>query len=164
MFCVLFAGKGLDQRIGHLVEELVYVVAQTRTAARRQLQGLRAIRIVEIMRVSPVGGHTAGAGFAFQKTGDDGRLAGAHRPHGKDVVALIGNFDAKFDGTRRPFLADDLVQFGRVGCRRKRKAGQLHAAAQLRGSQLRRRLNHAYSPRSIRQVVCFCMAETMSTR
>ena len=61
------------------------------------------------MDIAPIRGHTARLRFALQKTGNDGGFARAHRPHGKDVIALVGNLDAKFNGAGSPFLADDFV-------------------------------------------------------
>ena len=131
MLGILVAGERLGQRIGDTQEQRVHLIAQLASPAGRQPDGLRAIGVLEIVDVAPVGRHRPSGSPVFEKTRERRRLACAAGTHREDVVARIRHLDAELDGARGTRLADDALQLRRVGGGGEGEMGCLATAAQL---------------------------------
>jgi len=92
----------LDAELGHRF-------AQAGPGAGRQAQGLRSLRVREVVDVAPVIRRRHAGGAASQELADSCGLADPGRSEGEHVEAARGRRDRQVDRLDSPVLADDLV-------------------------------------------------------
>ncbi|MNF99841.1 hypothetical protein D3C84_827580 [compost metagenome] len=88
-----------------VVDQTADIADERPGAARRQFQGARLARLVEIVDVNPVRRRLQALAFGLEVTFDERESPGAGLTHDKHVVTGTGHGDAELQGFDRTFLA-----------------------------------------------------------
>jgi hypothetical protein len=92
-------------------DDLLDVLAQLAAATRRQCQGPRLPRILEVVHVAPVRRHRQLSRLLFQVPQRKQMTAGTGRSQHEHVVAVDIDFGGELNGFKRPLLTGNLAEF-----------------------------------------------------
>ena len=124
----------------HQFNELLHIPAKRCPPAGRQLNPHGPVGLGEIIEVAGVGRRRHTGGAAFQELADNTVLAGARRPQGEHVVALLSDADAETNRLYGAVLADDPIAILELLRRLEAELGGIAKAAELID---RKRCRHA---------------------
>ena len=102
--------KSRGYRAAEVLDELLHVVTQPDRAACRKLQGVRPVRLGEVVHVAPVRRYRALGGLLPKDAPYDVVLADSRRPECKDVGAVTADVHPVLQRNQRPILADRLLR------------------------------------------------------
>ncbi len=123
LFLVFLGFEDLGDLALHELDELLHVAPELAAFSRRELDGPRAVGVLEIVDVAPVVGHGQLPGDPLYNGPDDGISAGARNAGHKDVVSVVRDGEAELDGRHCALLADDLIGGNKFRCSFKREFG-----------------------------------------
>ncbi len=124
----LEGGRDCSQQFLH---QPLHIAAQTDCLTRREPQGARSVRLIEVVDVAPVRGDWLGGGLPIEELTDGGAFPRATGPQSEQVVTLSLDANAKMDRIHRPLLADNLAQAFQVGGRLEVKLRWITARTEL---------------------------------
>jgi len=127
---ILLALERGGNRGQRLFGELAHRIAQLRSAAGRQLEGLGSVGLLEVVHVAPVGGLRRRRGLGFQEAAHQRVLAHARRPEHEYVIAGAAYRHTEAHCVDRAFLADRAGHGIEICCARTAEAGRIDAAPQ----------------------------------
>ncbi|MNO78891.1 hypothetical protein D3C76_700450 [compost metagenome] len=107
-------GEGGEQ----VFDQMIDIRTEFRRAARRQFDGLRFARFVEVVDVDPVGRRDQALALGLQVALDEGEAAGARLAHDEYVVARARHSHAELQGLDGALLtehAEEWLQFVGIG-------------------------------------------------
>ncbi len=111
---VLVAVKDGTHRDGELHDHLVQLFAQLRADSCGECDRVGALRIVEVVQVTPIVRRSPLCRTLAQVLTEHGLFADAWRSHGKQVVAVVANPDAETQSVEGTLLTHDPT-FAREG-------------------------------------------------
>ena len=132
---VLVAFEQPGDGAAQVVHQLGHLVAQVGAPARGEAQGLRFVRLLEVVQVAPLGRVGLGGRLACQQLLHHAALAHARGALHIDVVALMAHAGAELHGLHRAHLADQLAQVFQLGGGLEIELMGIAGVVQLRGSQ-----------------------------
>ena len=142
LLLVLLAFEGMGDGRLQVLDELLHVLAELLGLACRQVDGVRTVRLSEVVDVHPVVGRGARGGLVGQEVVDGARLAGPRGSRGVDVVAVV--VDAHAEGHRRDrsVLTDDLGEVRKLVCGLEGERRWVTDSIDVGGSKFRRYSDH----------------------
>ncbi len=95
-----------------LVDEILQILLEDLSLARREFEGLRLVRILEVVDVTPIRRSGFGLGDFFQITPSRGPLSGYRRPCSEDVEPFALHLHAESQGFEGSVLTNDSFERG----------------------------------------------------